>query len=73
MVADIRYEHGSEWAAIVSVGSKLGIGTAHMLHKWIRKVQVDSRQRSGVTTAAAAELHASRGQRIENLNVPTRA
>lgn len=42
MVADIRHEHGSEWAAIVSVGSKLGIGTAHTLHKWIRKVQVDS-------------------------------
>ena len=32
MVAEIRHEHGSEWAAIESVAGKLGIGSAQTLN-----------------------------------------
>ncbi|MBP1158237.1 MULTISPECIES: transposase [unclassified Rhodococcus (in: high G+C Gram-positive bacteria)] len=56
MAAEIRHEHGSEWAAIESVAGKFGIGSAQTFHNWIRKAQADSGQRAGVTSAAAAEL-----------------
>ena len=32
MVAEVRSEHASEWAAIESVASKLGIGSAQTVH-----------------------------------------
>ena len=65
MVAEIRHEHGSEWAAIESVAGKLGIGSAQTLHNWIRKAQVDSGQRAGVSTDAAAELRKLRAENRE--------
>ena len=32
MVAEVRSEHASEWAAMESVASKLGIGSAQTVH-----------------------------------------
>lgn len=65
MVAEIRHEHSSEWAAIESVAGKLGIGTPQTLHNWIRKAQIDSGQRAGVSTDAAAELRKLRAENRE--------
>ncbi|SDC56945.1 transposase [Rhodococcus tukisamuensis] len=65
MVAEIRPEHSSQWAAIESVAAKLGIGAAQTLHNWIRKAQVDSGQRAGVTTDAADELRKLRAENRE--------
>jgi transposase len=65
MVAEIRHEHRSEWAAIESVAGKLGMGSAHTLHNWIRKSHVDSGQRAGVMTDAAAELRKVRAENRE--------
>jgi transposase len=65
MVAEVRHEHASEWAAIESVAGKLGIGTAQTLHNWIRKAQVDSGQRSGVTSEMAAEVRKLRAENRE--------
>ena len=56
MVAEIRSEYSSEWAAIESVASKLGIGSAQTVHNWVRKAQVDAGQRPGVTSEESAEL-----------------
>jgi transposase len=55
MVAEVLPEHESEWAAMVSVATKLGIGTVETLRHWVRKAQVDTGTRPGVTTQMAEE------------------
>ena len=65
MVAEVRSDYGSEWAAIESVAAKLGIGSAQTLHNWIRKSQVDTGQRPGVTTEASEELRKLRAENRE--------
>ena len=42
-------EYPSEWAAIESISSKLGM-TKETLRRWVRRAQVDGGLRSGVTT-----------------------
>ena len=41
MVAEVRPNYGSDWAAITAVAARLGIGTAETLRKWVRQAQVD--------------------------------
>jgi len=36
-LVEVRSEHAPEWAAIESVASKLGIGSAQTVHNWVRK------------------------------------
>src|SRR5579864_5806075 len=50
MVVDHGHEYTTEWAAIASVASKLGM-TPETLRKWLRRDQVDSGRRPGVTTS----------------------
>ena len=50
MVQEHRGEYPSEWAAITSLAGKLGVGT-EALRLWLRRAEVDQRQRPGVTTA----------------------
>jgi transposase-like protein len=50
MVREHRGEYGSEWAAITSVASKFGM-TAETLRKWVRRDEIDSGRRDGVTSA----------------------
>jgi transposase len=56
MVAEVRPNYESDWAAIGAVAQKLGIGTAETLRKWVRQAQVDAGQRPGVTSDESAEL-----------------
>jgi transposase len=44
-----------QWAAICAVSGKLGVGSGETLRTWVRRAEVDSGRRPGVTTAAAAE------------------
>ena len=46
---DHRGEFSSDWAAMRSIGEKLGIA-AETLRNWVRRVEVDQGQRPGVTT-----------------------
>lgn len=62
MVTEVQHEHAGEWAAIESVASKLGIGSAQTLHNWIRKAQTDAGQRPGVTSEMAAEMGKPRAE-----------
>ena len=55
MVAEIRSEHGSEWAAVESVAEKFGIGTAQKVQNWVRRAQVDAGQRSGMTVGQLSQ------------------
>ncbi|SDO34824.1 transposase [Nakamurella panacisegetis] len=65
MVAEIRSDHGSEWAAVESVAAKLGIGTAQTVQNWVRRAEVDAGKRPGVSTEAAEELRKLRAENRE--------
>jgi transposase len=58
MVAESRAGYGSEFEAIKSVASKLGIGSAETLRKWVRRSEIDAGQRPGVTTEESEQLRA---------------
>ena len=56
MVAEVRADYPSEWAAISAVAQKLGIGSSETLRKWIRQAEVDGGTRPGVTSEESAEI-----------------
>jgi transposase len=62
MVAEVRPNYESDWAAITAVAAKLGIGTAETLRKWVRQAQVDAGRRPGVSTEESAELRRLRAE-----------
>ena len=39
MVAEVRPDHPSDWAAVESVAQKLGIGSSQKLLNWIRRAR----------------------------------
>jgi transposase len=43
MVAEVRPDYPSDWAAIVAVAAKLGTGSAETLRKWVGQAEVDAR------------------------------
>jgi transposase len=62
MVAEIRPNYETEYAAITAVAAKLGIGTAETLRKWVRQAQIDGGRRPGVSTEESAELRRLRAE-----------
>jgi len=56
MVAEIRGEHESDWAAMVRVAELLGVTTAETVRKWCRQAEVDAGTRPGTTSEEAAEI-----------------
>ena len=56
MVAEVRPDYPSEYAAMTAVAGMLGIGSPETIRTWLRRAQVDSGQRAGVTTDALAEI-----------------
>lgn len=56
MVAEVRSDHDSEWAAMEHVARLLGVGSTETIRHWVRRAEVDGGRRPGVTTDAAAEL-----------------
>ena len=65
MVAEVRPNYHSEWAAIAAVASKLGIGTTETLRKWVRQAEVDTGHRPGTTSDESAELKRLRRENAE--------
>jgi len=65
MVAEVRGEYETEYAAITAVAAKLGIGTAETLRKWVRQAEVDSGVRPGVTSEESAEVKRLRRENAE--------
>ena len=57
MVLDHASEHPSRWAAVTSIAAKIGC-TPQTLHDWVKKAEVDSGQRTGVSTDTAEKLKA---------------
>ena len=65
MVAEVRPNYESDWAAITAVAARLGVGTAETLRKWVRQAQVDGGSRPGVTSEESAELKRLRRENAE--------
>ena len=57
MVREHQGEHESEWAAIVSIASKIGC-TAETLRRWVRQAEKENGQREGLTTVERERLKA---------------
>ncbi|MBM7070433.1 IS3 family transposase [Actibacterium sp. 188UL27-1] len=57
MVLDGAGQHESRWAAIVSISSKIGCAP-QTLNEWVKKVEVDTGQRVGITTEQAEKMKA---------------
>ena len=57
MVLDGAGRHDSRWAAIVSISSKIGCAP-QTLNEWVKKVEVDTGQRGGITTEQAEKMKA---------------
>lgn len=57
MVLDHEKEHASRWAAVCSIAAKIGC-TAQTLNEWVKKVEVDSGVRGGVSGDVGERLKA---------------
>ena len=55
LVLDHQAEHGSQWAAIQSVASKIGC-TPETLRKWVRQAETDQGIRGGIPTSERERL-----------------
>ena len=49
MVFEHQREYPSQWRAVVSIAGKIGF-TAETLRKWVRRAEIDSGRRAGVTS-----------------------
>ena len=55
MVFDHQREYPSQWQAVVSIATKIGC-TAETLRKWVRRAEIDSGRREGVTSDERARI-----------------
>ena len=55
MVQEHRSDHPSLWAAIESIAPKIGC-VPQTLNEWVKRVEVDTGVRDGVTTAEAQRV-----------------
>ena len=49
LVFDNQREYPSQWQAVVSIATKIGC-TAETLRKWVRRAEIDTGRREGVTS-----------------------
>ena len=55
MVFEHADEYGSQWEAMCSIAAKIGC-TTETLRKWVRRTEVDTGRRDGVTSDERARL-----------------
>ena len=65
LVLEQREEYPSEFEAIKSIAAKLGIGSAETLRKWVRRAEVDSGARPGLTRAEHEQIKALKRENAE--------
>ena len=57
LVLDNEGQHGSRWQAIMSISAKIGCW-GHTLNEWVKKAEVDSGKRAGVSSEMAERMKA---------------
>ena len=57
LVQEARKDHPSLWAAIESIAPKIGCAS-QTLHDWVKKHEIDTGVRDGVTTAEREHIKA---------------
>lgn len=57
MVLDNQGQHDSRWSAILSISAKISCAP-QTLNEWVKKVEVDTGQRGGITTEQAERMRA---------------
>ncbi|SFQ18811.1 Transposase [Tranquillimonas alkanivorans] len=57
MVFDNHGGHGSRWQAIVSIAAKIGC-SPNTLNEWVKKAELDSGQRGGISSDMAEKMKA---------------
>ena len=55
MVFECEREHSSQWAAILSIAQRIGC-TPETLRTWVRRVEIDTGRRDGLTSDEKQEL-----------------
>jgi transposase len=55
MVFEHGSEYGSEWEAICSIAEKIGC-SSETLRKWVRRTEIDTGRREGLTTDERARM-----------------
>jgi len=55
MVFECERDHSSQWAAILSIAQKIGC-TPETLRTWVRRVEIDTGRRNGLTSDARARM-----------------
>ncbi len=48
LVGESRPEHGTEWEAMRSVATKLGVGSTETVRTWVRRAEVEAETRGPV-------------------------
>ncbi|AEI96532.1 putative insertion elgdh: dimethylglycine dehydrogenase (plasmid) [Roseobacter litoralis Och 149] len=57
MVLDNQGQHDSRWSAILSISAKIGCAP-QTLNEWVKKGEVDTGQRGGITIQMAEKMKA---------------
>ena len=57
LVFDHEAVHPSRWAAISSIAAKIGC-SAHTLNEWVKKAEVDTGKRAGLSSDMAEKMKA---------------
>jgi transposase len=65
MVAEVRADYPSEWAAMGAVAQKLGIGSTETLRHWVRRAEIDAGARAGTSSGESAEIRRLRREVAE--------
>ena len=64
MVFEHQGEHKTQWAAIVSIASKIGC-TGETLRKWVRQAERDQGKRAGLTSTERERLKQLERENLE--------
>lgn len=64
MVLNGEGQHESRWVAIVSISAKIGCAR-QTLNEWVKKVEVDTGQRGGITPEMAEKIKALERENCE--------
>ena len=56
LVIESKDDYPSEFEAIRTIATKLGIGSPETLRKWVRRAEIDGGTRPGKTSAEIAEI-----------------